>query len=75
MACKGKGTVPQDMNILLIMPIRRCHVLALIPSLSSLDGRVVTEEERHMASRVVEHEAARLAIMVSNACTVHKMVS
>jgi hypothetical protein len=56
------------------VPLFRSHVLVFIPGLSNLDGRAVTEEERLLAPRVVEQEAARMAIMLSNACTVHKMV-
>lgn len=46
----------------------------LMPNLRSLDGRAVTEEEHSLAEQAVERERAYLAVLLTNACAVHKMV-
>lgn len=46
----------------------------LMPNLRSLDGRAVTEEEHFLAEQAVERERAYLAVLLTNACAVHKMV-
>jgi hypothetical protein len=56
------------------LPYYRAHVVATLgPSLSMLDNRPVTEEERRAAAASVGHEATMLALMASNACLVHKL--
>lgn len=48
-------------------------LVALGPSLQMLDNRPVTPEEREAAGPAVAHEATMLALMLSNACLVHKL--
>lgn len=56
------------------LPNYRAHVLDLLgPSLQLLDGRPVSAEERGAAGGAVAHEATMLALMLSNACLVHKL--
>jgi hypothetical protein len=62
-------------NPLAQLPNYRARVLALLPRLLSLDGRAVTAEERARAAVAVQAEAACTAVMLSNACLVHKLVS
>ena len=45
-----------------------------MPSLRQLDGRAVTPEERHQAAMALRHEETVMALMLSNACLVHKLV-
>ena len=52
----------------------RAHVVAAVPSLRQLDGRAVTSEERHQAAMALRHEETVMALMLSNACLVHKLV-
>ena len=52
----------------------RAHVVAAVPSLRQLDGRAVTPEERHQAAMALRHEETVMALMLSNACLVHKLV-
>ncbi len=49
-------------------------MVVLFPGLRLLDSYAVTEEERAAAPRLVEQEQALMAVMLSSACTVHKMV-
>lgn len=46
----------------------------LMPNLRSLDGRAVTDEDRALAEQAVDRERAYLAVLLTNACAVHKMV-
>jgi len=55
------------------LPYYRAHVLVLLPQLRTLDGKAVTEEEVARAHGAVFQEASTLAVMVSNACLVHKL--
>ena len=52
----------------------RSHVISMLPRLKTLDSRPVVDEERVQALYTVQQESARVAVMLSNACTVHKMV-
>lgn len=70
----GRQVLTLDGNPLAALPNYRAGVLDLLPRLQSLDGRGVTEEERERAPVLVQAEAASLAVMVSNACLVHKLV-
>ena len=54
-------------------PNYRAHVIALLPTLRELDGRAVTPAERAAAAAAVRAEAAGLAVMLGNACLVHKL--
>jgi len=55
------------------LPYYRAHVLVQLPQLRTLDGKAVTEEEVARAHGAVFQEASTLAVMVSNACLVHKL--
>jgi hypothetical protein len=46
----------------------------MLPRLRMLDSHPVSDEERALAPVIVEQEGMRMAVMLSNACTVHKMV-
>ena len=48
-------------------------ITILGPSLAMLDNRAVSPEERRAAAGAVAHEATMLALMISNACLVHKL--
>ena len=43
-------------------------------NLKQLDGKQVTDEERKQAQAALRHEQVVLALMISNACLVHKLV-
>ncbi|PSC71599.1 hypothetical protein C2E20_5054 [Micractinium conductrix] len=61
-------------NPLADLPHYRAHAIhTLGPSLAVLDNRTVTAEERAAAPGAVGHEATMLALMLSNACLVHKL--
>ncbi len=49
-------------------------MLLALPGLRSLDGRPVTDEERAAAPSAVAAEEATMAVLIRNACEVHKMV-
>lgn len=53
--------------------LRRAHVLVLLPKLNVLDGRPVTPEELAKAQTTVYQENSTIAVMVGNACLVHKL--
>ncbi len=61
-------------NPLCRLPNYRAHVVQMLPRLRMLDGRQVTDEERAAAVRAVDREDACMKVLVSNACSVHKMV-
>eukprot|EP00891_Asterochloris_glomerata_P002602 jgi/Astpho2/2602/Aster-x0109 len=61
-------------NPLSRLPNYRAHVVAAVPSLRQLDGKAVTSEERHQAAMALRHEETVMALMLSNACLVHKLV-
>ena len=71
-ACAGAVVPPHALATCLFKI--RSHVLALLPRLKMLDGRPVSGEELSLSVQVVAQEEARMAVMLSNACTVHKMV-
>lgn len=54
--------------------LRRSRVLLALPGLKSLDGRPITEEERCAAPASIAAEEATMAVLLRNACEVHKMV-
>jgi hypothetical protein len=53
---------------------RRAHVLHLLPQLTKVDGVAVTAAEGQDATRCVEQTRGMVDMMVSNACTAHKLV-
>lgn len=61
-------------NPLVQLPNYRAHVVTLLPRLQTLDGKVVSAEECERAAVAVQAEAACMAVMLSNACLVHKLV-
>lgn len=56
------------------VPNYRARVLARLPRLLSLDGRAVAPGEAARAAAAARAEGACLAVMLSNACLVHKLV-
>ena len=52
----------------------REHIVKLLPQISSLNGQAVSAADREAAARCVAQTQAMLAMMVANACTVHKLV-
>ena len=52
----------------------RAHVVAHLPGLQMLDGRAVGPEEPQQAVQALRHEEVLMAIMLSSACLVHKLV-
>ena len=57
-----------------LLHLRRAHVLDRLSSLRSLDSKVISEEERSAAGGLVQQVDACAAVMLRNACMVHKMV-
>jgi hypothetical protein len=58
-----------------LFPHRRARVLLAMPGLVSLDGRPVAPGERAAAPAALAAEEAVLALLLRNACEVHKLVS
>lgn len=56
------------------LPNYRARALALLPRLKTLDGRAVAPGEAARAAGAARAEGACLAVMLSNACLVHKLV-
>ncbi|GAX74176.1 hypothetical protein CEUSTIGMA_g1625.t1 [Chlamydomonas eustigma] len=54
-------------------PNYRSNVIVLLPGLKSLDGQLISPEERAKAPRIVEQERSYFLVMLKNACSVHKM--
>jgi hypothetical protein len=50
------------------------QVLRRLGRLKSLDGKPVEEAERRQAALALRREDTMLALMLSNACLVHKIV-
>ena len=48
--------------------------MAKLPSLHMLDGKAVGPEEPQQALHALRHEEVLTALMLSNACLVHKLV-
>lgn len=48
--------------------------MAQLPGLQMLDGRAVGPEEPQQAVQALRHEEVLMALMLSNACLVHKLV-
>ncbi|GMH37079.1 hypothetical protein BSKO_04952 [Bryopsis sp. KO-2023] len=51
----------------------RAHAIAKVPSLQKLDGKLIDEEDRAAATKVLEKEQMTMSLMVHNACLVHKL--
>lgn len=52
----------------------RAHIVAHLPGLQMLDGRAVGPEESQQAVQALRHQAVLMALMLTNACLVHKLV-
>ena len=48
--------------------------MACLPGLQMLDGRAVGQQEPEQAVQALRHEEVLTALMLTNACLVHKMV-
>lgn len=56
------------------LPNYRAQVIARLQGLQMLDGRPVGAEERDQAALALRHQDVVIALMLSNACIVHKLV-
>ncbi|EFJ41501.1 hypothetical protein VOLCADRAFT_98490 [Volvox carteri f. nagariensis] len=74
-ACPGLEALSLEGNPIAYVPYYRSRVLLALPGLKSLDGRPITEEERAGAPAAVAAEEATMAVLLRNACEVHKMAS
>ncbi len=57
------------------MVVYRAHIVAHLPGLQMLDGRAVGPEEPQQAVQALRHQEVLTALMLTNACLVHKLVS
>eukprot|EP00798_Chlamydomonas_sp_ICE-L_P021453 gene21454-28423_t len=71
--CPGLTILSLEGNPLAQLPNYRPHVIERLPSVTSLDLKPVTNEERSQVTRLLNQEDACVSIMVHNACVVHKM--
>ncbi|KAG2451177.1 hypothetical protein HYH02_003784 [Chlamydomonas schloesseri] len=74
-ACPRLEALSLEGNPLAMVPHYRSRVLLALPGLKALDGRPVTEEERAAAPGELAAEEATVAVLMRNACEVHKMAS
>ncbi|GLC68628.1 hypothetical protein PLESTF_000716600 [Pleodorina starrii] len=74
-ACPGLEALSLEGNPIAYVPYYRSRVVLALPGLKALDGRPVTEEERAAAPAAVAAEEATMAVLLRNACEVHKMAS
>eukprot|EP00879_Flechtneria_rotunda_P031942 GHRR01035063.1.p1 GENE.GHRR01035063.1~~GHRR01035063.1.p1 ORF type:complete len:287 (+),score=83.59 GHRR01035063.1:224-1084(+) len=73
--CQHVQIASFDSNPIASLPNYRAKVVQLLPKLQVLDGIQVTAADRQRAAAAVQHEAACMAVMLSNACMAHKLVS
>jgi hypothetical protein len=77
--CWHGGCVPQvasfERNPLACLPNYRNKLMQLLPRLQMLDGQGISGQDRQRAGAALKQEAACMAVMLSNACMVHKLVS
>jgi hypothetical protein len=73
-ACPALVSLAVEGNPLSRLPHARAHVLVQLPQLQQLDGVVVRPRDREAAAAAVQQEESCMALMVSNACVVHKLV-
>ncbi|GLI67412.1 hypothetical protein VaNZ11_011607 [Volvox africanus] len=74
-ACPGLEALSLEGNPIAYVPHYRARVALMLPNLKSLDGRPITDEERSAAPAAVAAEEATMAVLMRNACEVHKMAS
>jgi hypothetical protein len=53
----------------------RAHIVAHLPGLQMLDGRAVGPDELQQAMQALRHQEVLMALMLTNACLVHKLVT
>lgn len=53
----------------------RAHIVAHLPGLQMLDGRAVGPHEPQQAVQVLRHQEVLMALMLTTACLVHKLVN
>ncbi|KAL3153975.1 hypothetical protein ABBQ32_013531 [Trebouxia sp. C0010 RCD-2024] len=75
MANEGRGlrALSLEGNPVARLPNYRAHVVAKLPALQMLDGRAVRPEEPQHALQALRHEEVLMALMLTNACLVHKL--
>lgn len=64
-----------ERNPLACLPNYRNKLMQLLPRLQMLDGQGISGQDRQRAGAALKQEAACMAVMLSNACMVHKLVS
>ncbi|GIL55169.1 hypothetical protein Vafri_10769 [Volvox africanus] len=74
-ACPGLEALSLEGNPIAYVPHYRARIALMLPNLKSLDGRPITDEERAAAPAAVAAEEATMAVLMRNACEVHKMAS
>lgn len=74
-ACPGLQVVSFERNPLVHLPNYRNKVVQMLPKLQMLDGQGISSQDRQRAAAALNQEAACMAVMMSNACMVHKLVS
>lgn len=74
-SCPALEVASFEGNPLACLPNYRAHVIAKLGTLKCLDGRNITAEERQRSVQTIQQEASCMAVMLSNACLVHKLVS
>ncbi|GIL82713.1 hypothetical protein Vretifemale_11546, partial [Volvox reticuliferus] len=74
-ACPGLEALSLEGNPISYVPHYRARVALMLPNLKSLDGRPITDDERAAAPAAVAAEEATMAVLLRNACEVHKMAS
>ena len=53
----------------------RAHIVAHLPGLQMLDGRAVGPDEPQQAMQALRHQEMLMALMLTSACLVHKLVT
>lgn len=74
-ACCKLQVVSFERNPITCLPNYRNKVIQMLPKLQMLDGQGISSQDRQRAAAAMAQEAACMAVMVSNACMVHKLVS
>lgn len=73
-ACPNLQVASFERNPLAYLPNYRNKVMQLLPRLQMLDGQGISGQDRQRAGAALKQEAACMAVMLSNACMVHKLV-
>ncbi|WIA22151.1 hypothetical protein OEZ85_004487 [Tetradesmus obliquus] len=72
-ACPNLQVASFERNPLACLPNYRNKLMQLLPRLQMLDGQGISGQDRQRAGAALKQEAACMAVMLSNACMVHKL--